>query len=333
MKKNPLIIFCILFAYTSHVAPVSLISAYRNRFQHMSKNEFRWNLECGETYHKPKFSANHMHKRIIGGEDAVHHSWPFLASIRVQVNNVSEHHCGGTIISDRHILTAAHCIIVYFQLKNSLDLSLMDMMGLIKVNVGINDHTRGGRDNGVYGVEDIDFHQGFNYNEWTLDNDLMILKLDRRINFGSPQVNIACLPRHGIDSSKKKVGKNVVAIGWGSYAEDYDHEYHDHVQQAYFKILDSEDSKCNSGMIGANSWDKENVLCAIGRKRVTCFGDSGGPVLELRNGHQWTLVGVISFGNDITHHSTNQKKCNKSMPFYFVNVEKYTDWIKSRIGY
>jgi len=65
-------------------------------------------------------------------------------------------------------------------------------------------------------------------------------------------------------------------------------------------------------------------------KVLFCLNLSG-PVLELRNNQQWYLIGVISFGNDIVDHSSDSKKCNPSMPFYLMNVEKYYDWIKSRI--
>jgi len=58
---------------------------------------------------------------------------------------------------------------------------------------------------------------------------------------------------------------------------------------------------------------------------------SRGPVLELRNNQQWYLIGVISFGNDIQDDSSYSKKCDSSMPFYFMNVERFYDWIKSRI--
>jgi secreted trypsin-like serine protease len=45
--------------------------------------------------------------RIIGGEDSSIENFPYLASLRRISNN--EHVCGGTIISNQHILTAAHC--------------------------------------------------------------------------------------------------------------------------------------------------------------------------------------------------------------------------------
>ena len=46
--------------------------------------------------------------RIIGGENAVEYSWPMMVSIRFPVE--SNHWCGGTILSESYILTAAHCL-------------------------------------------------------------------------------------------------------------------------------------------------------------------------------------------------------------------------------
>ncbi len=145
-------------------------------------------MKCGETFYKPKFSTNKRIKRIIGGEDAVNHSWPFLATVRILLNGESEHHCGGTIISGRHILTAAHCIFVYIELANQLEMDLIEMMSLMKVNLGIFDHTKS--DENEYSVVDFYIHEDFNYSDWTVSNDLMILILDRPIDFESKNVFI-----------------------------------------------------------------------------------------------------------------------------------------------
>ncbi len=127
-------------------------------------------------------------KRIVGGEEAVRHSWPFLVSIRVEANGVSEHHCGGTIISDKHILSAAHCIFMYLQLAHDLSMNMIEMMTLMKVNVGVHDHIINNENQ--YGVEAIDFHEGFNFSDYTLTNDLMILTLNRKIKLNDPQVKL-----------------------------------------------------------------------------------------------------------------------------------------------
>ena len=46
--------------------------------------------------------------RILGGEDAMSSSWSMIASLRF--NGTQQHKCGGSILNDFFILTAAHCV-------------------------------------------------------------------------------------------------------------------------------------------------------------------------------------------------------------------------------
>ena len=82
-------------------------------------------------------------------------------------------------------------------------------------------------------------------------------------------------------------------------------------------------------MIG-HKWNKNFTICAGGaqahKRSVTCFGDSGGPVLVYRK-DRWFLIGIISFAHDIKEEHSNKRKCNASMPFYFVKVRAYYEWI------
>lgn len=50
--------------------------------------------------------------RIVGGEEVLPYSWPMMISLRTN-GNYEEHQCGGTILSDTYILTAAHCLSGY----------------------------------------------------------------------------------------------------------------------------------------------------------------------------------------------------------------------------
>jgi secreted trypsin-like serine protease len=165
-----------------------------------------------------------------------------------------------------------------------------------------------------------------------LSHDIALIKLKRRVNLNRPEVNVICLPNQKNLEKELEKGEKVVAVGWGSYAEEYDYDAYvrDGVQQAVFTVRDPNDTLCNSGIIGKN-WDKSVFVCADGseKRMVTCYGDSGGPVLAYRN-NRWVLIGIISFGHDVKDFITNKRKCNASMPFYFVKVQAYMDWIEEK---
>ena len=56
--------------------------------------------ECG----LPAISPNVM-SRIVGGVEAVPHSWPWMVSLQAG----GDHFCGGSLINNQWVLSAAHC--------------------------------------------------------------------------------------------------------------------------------------------------------------------------------------------------------------------------------
>lgn len=66
---------------------------------------------CGRTYVTPSLFPDSVDSRIINGVEAVPNSFPWQVSLRLMVNGkILDHFCGGTILSENAVLTAAHCI-------------------------------------------------------------------------------------------------------------------------------------------------------------------------------------------------------------------------------
>lgn len=57
---------------------------------------------CGMSSNQPRF----IFSRIIGGEEAVPYSWPWQASVQI----ADEHICGGAVLAQEWVVTAAHCL-------------------------------------------------------------------------------------------------------------------------------------------------------------------------------------------------------------------------------
>lgn len=100
---------------------------------------------------------------IVGGQDANIEDHPYMAAIF----NFGLKSCGGSIINTRHVLTAAHCIIVNTPL-------------LVSVNVGSS--SRNGDGGRRHRVLRINLHP--QYNETTITNDIAILRTLTSITYG-----------------------------------------------------------------------------------------------------------------------------------------------------
>ncbi|XP_060679438.1 transmembrane protease serine 12-like [Hemiscyllium ocellatum] len=215
--------------------------------------------------------------RIVGGQDALPGAWPWQVSVQYKQRNVQQHVCGGTIIAERWVLTAAHC----FCDRMSNQFSWLVVIGLHQRSQ-FDAHAR------VLVVDRILQHKEFNRE--TLEHDVALLRLHNAIVY-SPYVQPICLPH----PHQQLTQLNPCYItGWG--ARETNGPSSDILQEAEVDLIPNK--VCNrhdwyNGII------TPRMRCAGFEAGLVdgCQGDSGGPLecFDHRDA-RFYLLGISSFG-------------------------------------
>ena len=250
--------------------------------------------------------------RVINGEEAVAHSWPWQVSIQGQDNS---HYCGASLLSPSWVLTAAHCANIVFIGTYSGDQAV----------VGQHD-----RREEEAGKQKIKIQAKFihpHYDTPDRANDIALLRLETPATLGD-SVSPPCLPKLGDygDQSSFPAGAECVLTGWGMMGEG-ESEPGDafgqpwRLRQATLPLV--EERECEEIYLeGAGFTIQETMQCAGGDGRTACNGDSGGPlVCRLEDGF-WYQVGLVSFG---------PAPCDASIPGVYTRLAGYVDWIADTI--
>lgn len=240
--------------------------------------------------------------RIVGGEPAAASTWGWAVSIRNRYTG--SHFCGGSIISDTHILTAAHCTIDSFA-------------STLRVYAGTTSSSSSAGQ--VRSVSKITNHPS--YSSSTYRNDIAILKLSSPLDLNALGVDLVCLPDGSTSGEYPPANIDLVAVGWGVTSQG-SNIVSPYLQQVTVQSVSSTSSYCrNSGVVDSSTQMCAGVMPAGGKD--TCQGDSGGPLLMFTSNNVWEQVGITSSGDGCAQ---------ANRPGIYTRVSAYKSWIDSTMN-
>ncbi|MEH6452101.1 MAG: trypsin-like serine protease, partial [Psychromonas sp.] len=249
------------------------------------------------------FAEQEFSTRIVGGQESQPDEWPWIVSVKSAIK--LEHVCGGSLIADKWILTAAHCVIYKGRVISPLQLS---------ATIGEYDLSR---DSSNVTIDQIFVHP--DYNSENQLNDIALLKLANPVNnvpltIASSQVTTDAIANQN----------DVSALGWGSTTANNPGEIVAAQQPdilRHVKMPLMTDAMCSNYL--SDQYRSPEMLCAglIEGGLDSCQGDSGGPLVIEQDG-EWQQLGIVSWGYGCAA---------AGYPGVYARTSNYSEWVNNII--